>query len=691
MPQDADATSLSTQRLAGCGIAPAAAEDIVRRARKCLRGPSAAENWNAISQTILKPSHPFEVHRILHEAAFSDWDWRQGPPPAWTPREEFIRSTNILWLMRRAGVDSYAALHEWSAKNREAFWAIAIERLGIRFRKTFDRVLDTSAGIEAPRWLAGARMNIVDSCFSASPESPAIVHQAEGGALRTMTLAELQALTDRVAGSLARRGFRPGDAIAVIMPMTAVAVAIYLGALKAGCSVVSIPDSFRPGEIATRLRLGRAVAVFTQDVIVRGGKQLPLFATVSAANPPPAIVVPAGDAPRVPLREGDALWADFLGTDGGFEAVARDPHDHINILFSSGTTGEPKAIPWTQTTPIKCAADAHFHQNIQAGDVLAWPTNLGWMMGPWLIFASLINRATIALFDGAPTTAEFGRFIQDAKVTMLGVVPSLVKTWRNNRCMAELDWRAIKVFSSTGECSNADDMLWLMSLAGYRPVIEYCGGTEIGGGYITGSVTLPSSPATFNTPALGLDFVILDEDGNPADNGELFIIPPSLGFSNELLNQDHHHVYFEGTPKTPDGTPLRRHGDQIERLAGGFHRAHGRVDDTMNLGGMKVSSAEIERAARTNDAIQDAAAIAVAPPGGGPSHVVLYVVLSHPGSLSEKDLLPLMEQALRKELNPLFKIQEVIVVDSLPRTASNKVMRRVLRDRHRQRIQPGHQ
>ena len=110
------------------------------------------------------------------------------------------------------------------------------------------------------------------------------------------------------------------------------------------------------------------------------------------------------------------------------------PDDPINILFSSGTTGEPKAIPWTQTTPIKCAADAHFHQDVQPGDVLVWPTNLGWMMGPWLIFASLINRATMgALSTARRRAATFGRFVQDAEATMLGVVPSLVQHLAEHR------------------------------------------------------------------------------------------------------------------------------------------------------------------------------------------------------------------------------------------------------------------
>jgi acetyl-CoA synthetase len=311
--------------------------------------------------------------------------------------------------------------------------------------------------------------------------------------------------------------------------------------------------------------------------------------------------------------------------------------------------------------------------------VLVWPTNMGWMMGPWLVFAGLLNRATIGLYYGAPTGREFGAFVQHAKATMLGVIPGLVKTWRHTGCMNNLDWSAIKLFSSTGECSNAEDMRWLMSLAGGKPVIEYCGGTEIGGGYITGTVTKPCLPGAFNTPALGLDFVILDVHGQPANAGELFIVPPSIGLSTSLLNQKHQEIYFSGTPKSIDGITLRRHGDQMQKLENGYWSALGRADDTMNLGGIKVSSAEIEEVLQFIPGVKEVAAIAVSV-GDGPSQLVIYAAgCSGPGS-SKEDLMVSMQKTIKRDLNPLFKIYELVLIDALPRTASNKVIRRMLRD-----------
>ena len=581
--------------------------------------------------------------------------------------------------MRKIGTASYEELHRWSVQNREEFWRLVIQRLDIRFQQPFNRVLDLSSGVETPRWLVDAQFNIVESCFNAPPDSPAIIHQAEGGQIKMMTVAELAALTDCVAANLQRNHFQPGDALALIMPMTAEAVAIYLGIIKAGAVAVGIADSFRPREIATRLRLANARAVFVQDVIVRGQKILPLYTNLIEAGAPPAIVLPAREVREIPLRAGDRHWADFLSSNDPAPAVMGEAEDPINILFSSGTTGESKAVPWTQATPIKCAMDAHFHQNVHPGDRLVWPTNMGWMMGPWLVFASLLNRATLGLYSGSPTDREFGEFVQLSRTTMLGVVPSLVKKWRDSGCMEGLDWSAIKLLSSTGECSNAADMRWLMERAGGKPVIEYCGGTEIGGAYITGTVTLPCSPCTFNTPALGLDFVILDADGRTADAGELFIVPPSIGLSTKLLNQEHHEVYFAGTPKSSDGQPLRRHGDQMRRIGKDRWCGLGRADDTMNLAGIKVSSAEIETILRSAPGVLEVAAVA-ASPVNGPSLLVIYAVIPGHHAGNRADVLQTMQQMIRQEMNPLFKIHDLVFIESLPKTRSNKVMRKFLRD-----------
>jgi len=215
-------------------------------------------------------------------------------------------------------------------------------------------------------------------------------------------------------------------------------------------------------------------------------------------------------------------------------------------------------------------------------------------------------------------------------------------------------------------------------------VIEYCGGTEIGGGYVTGSVLQPASPATFTTPALGLDLHVLDESGRPVADGEIgevFIVPPSIGLSERLLNRDHDEVYHDGCPTGPAGEVLRRHGDQMARLPRGFLRAQGRADDAMNLGGIKVSSLELERVLGTHPSVFECAAVAVQPDGEGSDRLVVFVVPR--GEVDAGDLRRELAGLVAEHLNPLFRISDLVLApEGLPRTASNKLMRRELRKRY---------
>jgi len=609
-----------------------------------------------------------------------------GPLPTWVPDEQRIARSNLGCLAAGLGIDSYSELHTWSVTDRAGFWGTVVDRLGIVFERPPEETLDLTKGPTKPCWLPGARLNIVDSCFRAEPETVAVVQGREGtNELRRVSYRELETLASRVANGLHAYGFNPGARIALVMPMNLECVAAYLGVVRTGCAVVSIADSFAPREVARRLEIAGADGVITVEACIRGGRMIPLYDTVRAADAPRTVVIPSEPSARLELREGDLPWADLLGDRNPSDSVTGPPDTATNILFSSGTTGDPKAIPWSHLTPIKCAMDACFHQDVRPGTVICWPTNIGWMMGPWLIYAALVNRACIALFEGLPSGPGFARFVARAGVTVLGVVPSLVRAWRSSGACDGIDWSGIETLSSTGEPSNRHDYLWLTSLTGYRaPVIEYCGGTEIGGGYITGTVVQPASPATFTTAALGLEFAILDVDGRPVSEGsegEVFLVPPSIGLSQTLLNRDHDEVYHDGCPSSPEGQTLRRHGDQLARLPAGFFRAQGRADDTMNLGGIKVSALELERVVDRHPAVAESAAVAVQPGGEGAEQLVVFAVLTLEARRNE--LLGELRRRIATELNPLFKIHDLVLVDSLPRTASNKLMRRELRADYR--------
>jgi len=599
---------------------------------------------------------PFAEHWARFREIFRDRAAEDGPPIAWRPSPESIAASNLGRFMAERGFDDYEHLHAWSVSQRGDFWRAVIERLEVVFARDPTEVLDSTSGVRAARWLPGAELSCVDSIFSGDPGRAAIVSGREGHAdLEVTTYGELERLVNRFARGLIDHGHRPGDPIALYMPMTVECVAAYLGIVRAGCCVVSIADSFSSAEVARRLEIAGARA----------------------------IVIPQ-DRAELALREGDILWDELLAPGGEFGSFTSKPDTPINVLFSSGTTGTPKAIPWTHLTPIKCAMDGQMHQDIRPGDIVAWPTNVGWMMGPWLIFATLMNGATMALHNGAPNDPGFPRFVHDAKVTILGVVPALVRAWRRADLVAFDQWERVRVFSSTGEPSNPEDYLWLMSRSGYRaPVIEYLGGTEIGGGHLTGTVVQAASPATFSTPALGIDVVLLDEQGRlveDAGSGELYLVPPAIGLSQRLLNRDHDEVYYAGCPVGPHGAVLRRHGDRITRLHGGFYGAAGRADDTMNLGGIKVGSLEIEQVLETHEGVRESAAVGVRVEGEAAERLVVFVRLD--GEREPDRLRGELASLLATRLNPLFKIHDLVVVSELPRTASNKLMRRKLRDRY---------
>lgn len=653
-----------------------------------LSGSAKAQDrkWREfVARARREPGIGFQEHLAAFRTIFAHRKRQDGPPPVWHPSREAVRQSNLRKLISVMDFESLPELHRWSVTNREAFWTEVVRRLGIRFREAPDRILGRRDDPLDPGWMTGGTLNISESCFQAPPERTAILSGREGSrALRATTYRELNSLVDRVANGLRDLDLGPGHGVALYMPMTMECVAAYLGILRAGCHVVSIADSFTPAEIRKRLEVAEAKAIVTVAQFPRSGRQIKLYEKVKEAEGPPAVVLCESSMESSELRPGDMEWSQFLGSDEPAPPHVARPYDTVNVLFSSGTTGEPKGIPWTHLTPIKCAADGHFHLDIGTEDVVAWPTNIGWMMGPWLIFATLVNGATMALFEGAPRGAGFAAFIEDAGVSILGTVPTLVRGWRSSGAQADADWSRIRLFASTGEASNQEEYLWLMSLAAYRaPIIEYCGGTEIGGAYLTGSVLQPASPGTFTTPALGLDLVLIsgkDEGVEEGESGEVHLIPPSIGLSETLLNADHDRVYHAGCPPGPGGAVLRRHGDRMRRLARGFYVAEGRADDTMNLGGIKVGSVQIEEVLNADEAVLECVAVGIPKRGGGGEDLAVFVVPADPAGTTI-DLRRRLQHRLSSELNPLFRIRKVIPVKELPRTASGKLMRRVLRER----------
>ncbi|QCD84441.1 acetyl-CoA synthetase [Vigna unguiculata] len=705
-------SELQVEDLVNAGLTLAEANELYRVLRDILsQCPSDTDNhrsliWrHLVSRKLLKPSFPHSLHHLLYHSVYHSQ--HASLPLYWFPSLDTSKCTNLGRFMEthapqllgpsyKDPISSYRLFHNFSL-----YWSLLLKELSVSFVEPPKSILDTSdPSRHGGTWLPASVLNIADCCLqpSSHPYKPddsiAIVWRDEGfddSEVNRITLKQLRQQVMLVANAI-DASFSKGDAIAIDMQMTVNAVIIYLAIVLAGCVVVSIADSFAPKEIATRLRVSKAKGIFTQDFISRGGRKFPLYSRVIEAASCKVIVLPViGDDLGVQLRECDVSWKDFLSSS------RQHPRSHhyspfnqsidavTNILFSSGTTGDPKAIPWTQLSPIRSAADGWAFVDIQPGDVYCWPTNLGWVMGPTLIYSCFLSGATLALYHGSPLGHGFGKFVQDAGVTILGTVPSLVKTWKNTQCMEGLDWTKIKTFCSTGETSNVDDDLWLSSRSYYKPIIECCGGTELASSYIMGSLLQPQAFGTFSTASMTTGLVILDENGVPypedvACVGEVGLFPIYMGATDRLLNADNDEVYFKGMPMYK-GKVLRRHGDIIKRTAEGYLVVQGRADDTMNLGGIKTSSVEIERVCDgADECILETAAISVAPAHGGPEQLIIFVVLKKGYNSDAETLKRKFAKAIQSNLNPLFKVSLVKIVPDFPRTASNKLLRRVLRD-----------
>lgn len=612
----------------------------------------------------------------------------------------------LLGSSYRDPISSFNHFYRFSVENQEVYWSMVLKQLAVKFKQEPMSILSTSDGSKkGGTWLQGAVLNIAECCLlpclslKRTDDSTAIIWRDEGlddYPVNRMSLKELRSQVITVAHALDAI-FEKGDPIAIDMPMTCNAVIIYLAIILGGFVVVSIADSFAPQEIGSRMGVSKAKAIFTQDFIVRGGKKVPLYSRVIQGTSSKVVVIPAiGDSLGIMLRDGDMSWKDFLshaaGRSSSYSPVYQSVDALTNILFSSGTTGEPKAIPWTQLSPIRCASDTWAHLDVRPCDIGCWPTNLGWVMGPIIIYSCFLTGATLALYHGSPLGRDFCKFVQDAGVTVLGSVPSLVKSWKAGNCAEGLDWTKIRVLGTTGEASDIDDNLWLTSRASYKPIVECCGGTELASSYIQGSLLRPQAFGAFSGASMSTGFVILDEQGTPYPDdipcsGEVGLFPLYFGATDRLLNADHDKVYFDGMP-IYKGRQLRRHGDIIQRTVGGYYIVQGRADDTMNLGGIKTSSVEIERVCnRADECLLETAAVSIKPSGGGPEHLAILAVLKDRSAQYDVNLLKRKFQtAIQKNLNPLFKVSYVKVVAEFPRTASNKLLRRVLRDQLAQEL-----
>jgi acetyl-CoA synthetase len=362
-----------------------------------------------------------------------DQNLLENQPIAWTPSEEVKERAQLTRFMKQVGVSNFDELYRFSIADVEKFTAEVLKFLDIRFDPPEEKLLDISPGVEFPAWCAGAGLNITEMCLdrwigTEIENQPAVIWEGEEGEVRQITYAELQEHVESCAAGLRANDLGKGDAIGIHLPMMIETAVALLAINRIGAIAVPVFSGYGIDAIASRLNAVGAKALFTCLNFPRRGKEFDSFKIAKEA----VSKCPAVDKLFVVTRHRSvtmfSVGADPTGknehiTGQSFQyfdelieigqaqqktAVQSHPEptlaeDPLIILYTSGTTGKPKGIAHTHASfPIKAAQDMAFGTDVGRGTRISWLTDLGWMMGPWLIYGALINGATVCLYDGAP-------------------------------------------------------------------------------------------------------------------------------------------------------------------------------------------------------------------------------------------------------------------------------------------------
>jgi acetyl-CoA synthetase len=610
----------------------------------------------------------------------------------WHPPDDAWATTNVGRFGTRHGLADLDALRARSIADPAWFWDAVVEHLGLPFSTPYDSVLDDTAGIPWATWFNGGRTNLADACCdrwaAATPAAEALVWEGEEGATRSWTYAELRAQADGLAHLLVERGVGAGDAVGIYLPLVPETIAAVLAVAKVGATFVPVFSGYGAEAVRVRLEDAAAVALITADGFPRRGKPVPMLETALAAVEGLATVATVVVVDRLGTEIGaDApvvRWPEPAAEP--FATVAVDSEHTLFLAYTSGTTGRPKGVVhvhggWT----VKVAEEGAFQTDIRAGDRVFWLTDLGWIMGPWLLTAGLANGATLVLFDGAPDHPGPDRlwaFLARHRATHCGISPTLIRALmaHGDGPPAAHDLSGLRVLASTGEPWNEDPWHWFAEHIGGRrcPVINLSGGTEVGACFLSPHPVQPISPMSLGGPSLGMAVDVFDDAGRPLRGavGELVCTKPWPGMTRGIY-QDPERYLDTYWSRWPD---VWVHGDwaSVQTLDGRDEWfLHGRSDDTIKVAGKRLGPAEVESALVSHPCVIEAAAVGLPDERKG-EQLWAFVVLA-------ADAVP--DDSLRAELTDLvathlgksFRPAGVRFVRALPKTRSAKVVRRVVR------------
>ena len=617
-----------------------------------------------------------------------------GGDIVWRPTAQHIEHANLTAFMRKHEIKDFDQLMQRSTSDVEWFTDAVLKFLDIQFYEPYIKAVDLTDGIQFPKWCVDGKMNTVHNCVdkwqnAETRMQKAVVWEGEEGSTKTLNYEELYKEVNKAANALRSLGLGKGDAIGIFMPMTPEIVVALLAIAKIGGIILPLFSGYGAGAIVSRLQDANAKALFAADGAYRRGKPVDMKSVADEAAEQVAslkyMIVLKRTGQDVSMKTGrDHWWVDLIAPQSDSASTEiTSAEDPLMIIYTSGTTGKPKGAVHTHCGfPVKAAQDMAFGTDVHHGDVIYWMTDMGWMMGPWQVFGSLLLGATMFLYDGAPDFPAPDRLwdlVEKHGINQMGVSPTLIRSLipQGDEYFKKHDLSSLKCFASTGEPWNPDPWMWLFEKVGEgkRPIINYSGGTEISGGIVMGNPLLPLKPCAFSAACPGMDADVVDENGILLRNavGELVIKAPWIGMTRGFWNDKQRYLdtYWSRWKN------VWVHGDFAAIDSDGLWYILGRSDDTIKIAGKRLGPAEVESILVRHKDVVEAAAIGV-PHAVKGSELILFAVTS-PGVVPTDALRRELKGMVIAEMGKALAPKAILFVTDLPKTRNAKVMRRVIR------------
>lgn len=609
----------------------------------------------------------------------------------WTPPADAVRRFRVGRLLAASGEPDLSSLVARAAREPEWFWPRVVDDLELPFTRPFERVVDLARGPEWADWFVGGELNLTAACVhrharGAASSRTALVAEREDGSARGLTFAELAREVDRCATALECAGIGFGDRVAAYLPTGAEVAILMFATIARGALFLPVFSGFGAEALAERLRDSGAKLLVTAGHATRRGQAIDLLAPARAARAaaPAVETLVVLDPPAAP-GPGELSWSEFLARAD--DAPAREPlpvpssHPAL-LLYTSGTTGRPKGTVHAHAgTLVNIAKEHAYAFDVGPGDVFFWVTDIGWMMGPWLLIGALCHGATAVLYDGAIDWPDADRLWETTArrgVTILGVSPTAIRMLRRSGAEPRRhDLAALRILGSTGEPWDEESWLWTFREVGRErcPIVNISGGTDLVGCWLSPTPLTPLKPASLGGPGLGMSIDVFDEAGRSVrgEVGYLVATRPAPSMTRGLWNDPERYLesYWSRWPGIWD------HGDWALVDADGHWFLRGRADDTLKVAGKRLGPAEVEGAVLATGKIVEAAAIGV--PDELKGEAIAVYAVPKPGVAPSDELRAELAAAVAERLGKLARPREVRFVRDLPKTRSAKILRRLVK------------